>query len=117
MGVATQLLGKLYRPQSELVWNGNRIVTLAGIGEFFSKMPPSRHDIQSVDCHPIAGMSTANATRSNGTHVNSSGCAQEHRHHASCAQLPALSMSSHHPNSPPNPSPPRPLRTTSLHHP
>lgn len=52
-----QLLGKLYRPHSELVWNGNKILTLEGIGGFFSRMPPTRHEVQAVDCHPLAGTS------------------------------------------------------------
>jgi len=48
-------LAKLYRPSSTLVWNGNKIQGLEALNDFYSKLPPSRHDVISYDCHPIPG--------------------------------------------------------------
>ncbi|KZT62659.1 NTF2-like protein [Calocera cornea HHB12733] len=47
---------KMYRPTSTLVWNGNKIQGLEALNDFFTKLPPSRHDVQAYDCHAIPGL-------------------------------------------------------------
>ncbi|KAF8078988.1 hypothetical protein FPV67DRAFT_1558153 [Lyophyllum atratum] len=41
-------LPQFYRPSSSLVWNGK---------PFQEKMPVTKHEVQSFDCHPIPGTS------------------------------------------------------------
>ncbi|PVG03044.1 NTF2-like protein [Serendipita vermifera] len=48
----------LYRDTSLMIWNGETI-TGAEKAQFLAKMPESKHEIQSWDCHPIPGHATA----------------------------------------------------------
>ncbi|EJU02576.1 NTF2-like protein [Dacryopinax primogenitus] len=48
-------LAKMYRPSSTLIWNGNKMQGVESINDFFSKLPPSKHDLNSYNCHPIPG--------------------------------------------------------------
>ncbi|KAF8215939.1 hypothetical protein K438DRAFT_1799754 [Mycena galopus ATCC 62051] len=48
-------LPKLYRPTSALTWNGTPFQGVDGIVSLVQNMPPTKHDIQSFDCHPIPG--------------------------------------------------------------
>ncbi|KZO96331.1 NTF2-like protein [Calocera viscosa TUFC12733] len=56
-------LVKMYRPTSTLVWNGNKIQGLEALNDFFSKLPPSKHEIQMYDCHPIPGTEGMNSRK------------------------------------------------------
>jgi hypothetical protein len=38
-----------------LIWNGNTKKGLQTLRDFFQQLPPSAHNIQSIDCQPIAG--------------------------------------------------------------
>lgn len=39
---------------ARVIWNGNAVPTEpANMGAFLDKMPLSRHDVQTVDCHPL----------------------------------------------------------------
>jgi hypothetical protein len=48
-------LPKLYRPTSALTWNGTPFQGVDGLVSLVENMPPTKHDIQSFDCHPIPG--------------------------------------------------------------
>ncbi|CAG8732364.1 2309_t:CDS:2 [Acaulospora colombiana] len=48
----------LYRDTSLMIWNGETITGVEKIKEFLAKMPESKHEIQSWDCHPIPGSAT-----------------------------------------------------------
>ncbi|KAG6919028.1 hypothetical protein DXG01_009738 [Tephrocybe rancida] len=50
-------LPQFYRQSSSLVWNGKPFQGATGIRELLEKMPVTKHDIQSFDCHPIPGTS------------------------------------------------------------
>lgn len=46
---------RFYREDSVLIWNGNAKKGLQTLRDFFQQLPPSTHNIQSIDCQPIAG--------------------------------------------------------------
>ncbi|KAG6842446.1 hypothetical protein C0991_007576 [Blastosporella zonata] len=46
---------QFYRESSSLVWNGKPFQGATGIRDLLEKMPVTKHDIQSFDCHPIPG--------------------------------------------------------------
>ncbi len=47
-------MGSLYKESSTVIWNGNVVKgTLSMIVEFLKALPPSTHNIESIDCHPI----------------------------------------------------------------
>jgi hypothetical protein len=48
-------LFRFYREDSVLIWNGNAKKGLQTLRDFFQQLPPSTHNIQSIDCQPIAG--------------------------------------------------------------
>ncbi|KAJ7631196.1 hypothetical protein FB45DRAFT_559512 [Roridomyces roridus] len=50
-------LPKLYRPTSALTWNGTPFQGSGGVVTLVQNMPPTKHEIQSFDCHPIPGTS------------------------------------------------------------
>ncbi|KAF8641159.1 hypothetical protein AX17_000794 [Amanita inopinata Kibby_2008] len=48
-------LPQFYRPSSSLTWNGKPFQGADGLRQLIEKMPPTRHEVQSFDCHPIPG--------------------------------------------------------------
>ncbi|KAF5385089.1 hypothetical protein D9615_001204 [Tricholomella constricta] len=50
-------LPQFYRPSSSLVWNGKPFQGASGLRELMEKMPVTKHEVQSFDCHPIPGTS------------------------------------------------------------
>ncbi|TFY78794.1 hypothetical protein EWM64_g5218 [Hericium alpestre] len=44
-----------YRPNSAMTWNGNPYGGVDAVRELMAKMPPTKHEVQSYDCHPIPG--------------------------------------------------------------
>jgi NTF2-related export protein 1/2 len=48
-------LPKFYRSSSTLTWNGKPYQGVAGVKELIENMPPTRHEVQSYDCHTIPG--------------------------------------------------------------
>ncbi|PSR72549.1 hypothetical protein PHLCEN_2v11542 [Hermanssonia centrifuga] len=48
-------LPNFYRPSSALTWNGTPYQGSDGARQLLSKMPPTKHEVQSFDCHPIPG--------------------------------------------------------------
>eukprot|EP00914_Ancora_sagittata_P015541 GHVO01030842.1.p1 GENE.GHVO01030842.1~~GHVO01030842.1.p1 ORF type:complete len:116 (-),score=1.34 GHVO01030842.1:313-627(-) len=48
-------LHNFYRPGSSLTWNGNPLQGAEGVRSLTENMPPTKHDMQSFDCHPIPG--------------------------------------------------------------
>lgn len=52
---ALQTVPKFYRESSTMNWNGTTLAGAEAIGVFLAKMPLSKHDIQSYDCHAIPG--------------------------------------------------------------
>ncbi|ORY32191.1 hypothetical protein BCR39DRAFT_524518 [Naematelia encephala] len=47
----------LYLPQATIIWNGNRISSDRDkLSQFLEAMPLSRHDPQTLDCHPVAAL-------------------------------------------------------------
>ncbi|KAF5366928.1 hypothetical protein D9757_010846 [Collybiopsis confluens] len=50
-------LPNFYRPSSSLTWNGNPLQGADGVRQLIENMPPTKHEMQSFDCHPIPGSS------------------------------------------------------------
>ncbi|KAF5368481.1 hypothetical protein D9758_002164 [Tetrapyrgos nigripes] len=50
-------LPNFYRPSSSLTWNGKPLQGADGLRQLIEKMPPTKHEMQSFDCHPIPGTS------------------------------------------------------------
>ncbi|KAF9055975.1 hypothetical protein BJ165DRAFT_1429921 [Panaeolus papilionaceus] len=50
-------LPKFYRLNSSLTWNGKPFSGLDGVQQLIARMPPTKHEIMSFDCHPIPGSS------------------------------------------------------------
>ena len=48
-------LPAFYRPASALTWNGTPYQGAEGVRQLLEKMPPTKHEVQSFDCHPIPG--------------------------------------------------------------
>jgi len=48
-------LPQFYRPSSSLTWNGKAIQGADGLRQLIGKMPPTKHEVQAFDCHPIPG--------------------------------------------------------------
>ena len=48
-----QAVSKFYRKTSSIVWNGNPVQGDTGMSGLMEKMPLSKHEVQSFDCHPI----------------------------------------------------------------
>lgn len=49
-------LPQFYRPTSSLTWNGKPFQGSDGLRQLIEKMPPTKHEMQSFDCHPIPGL-------------------------------------------------------------
>ncbi|ORX34098.1 hypothetical protein BD324DRAFT_162512 [Kockovaella imperatae] len=49
-------LPQLFLPSAKVIWNGNPVpADRPSLSAFLDAMPLSRHDLQTVDCHPVAG--------------------------------------------------------------
>ncbi|TFK41862.1 hypothetical protein BDQ12DRAFT_677289 [Crucibulum laeve] len=48
-------LPQFYRPSSSLTWNGTPFQGAEGMRQLVEKMPTTKHEIHSFDCHPIPG--------------------------------------------------------------
>ncbi|KAA1467823.1 NTF2-like protein [Dentipellis sp. KUC8613] len=48
-------LPNFYRPHSAMTWNGNPYGGADAVRELISKMPKTKHEVHSYDCHPIPG--------------------------------------------------------------
>ncbi|KAF8899101.1 hypothetical protein BD779DRAFT_1487011 [Infundibulicybe gibba] len=46
---------QFYRPSSSLTWNGKPYQGVDGLKELIEKMPMTKHEVVSFDCHPIPG--------------------------------------------------------------
>ncbi|WWD05421.1 hypothetical protein V865_003498 [Kwoniella europaea PYCC6329] len=45
----------LYLPNSKIIWNGNTVPSdKPSLAEFLKGIPLSRHDLQTLDCHPVS---------------------------------------------------------------
>ncbi len=49
-------LPNFYRPSSSITWNGTSKTGVDGLKELITNMPPTKHDMQSFDCHPVPGV-------------------------------------------------------------
>ncbi|KAF8738648.1 hypothetical protein AX14_010750 [Amanita brunnescens Koide BX004] len=49
-------LPHFYRSSSSLMWNGKPFQGTDGLQTLVEKMPPTKHEVQSFDCHPIPGI-------------------------------------------------------------
>lgn len=50
-------LPQFYRPSSSLTWNGKALQGPESLRQLIEKMPPTKHEIHSFDCHPVPGTS------------------------------------------------------------
>ncbi|KAL7414399.1 hypothetical protein BDY24DRAFT_386828 [Mrakia frigida] len=55
---ASLILPRLHRPTSLTSWNGTPLSPDL-LPDFFSKLPSSRHEVQSIDVHPVLGTTPA----------------------------------------------------------
>lgn len=46
---------QFYRQASSLTWNGKAVQGADGLRQLMEKMPITKHEVQSFDCHPIPG--------------------------------------------------------------
>ena len=47
----------MYLADAKIIWNGNTVSpNPIAISPFLDTLPLSRHDLQSLDCHPMPGM-------------------------------------------------------------
>ncbi|KAF8625183.1 hypothetical protein AX15_005492 [Amanita polypyramis BW_CC] len=46
-------LPQFYRLSSSLTWNGKPFQGADGLRQLIENMPPTKHEVQSFDCHPI----------------------------------------------------------------
>eukprot|EP00164_Ancoracysta_twista_P002181 GFYU01002879.1.p1 GENE.GFYU01002879.1~~GFYU01002879.1.p1 ORF type:complete len:149 (+),score=36.06 GFYU01002879.1:30-449(+) len=51
-------LSNMYREHSVLVWNGRAEKGIAGIIGFLTKLPPTKHHINSIDGQPTPGFAS-----------------------------------------------------------
>lgn len=47
-------MGAFYRAESVLVWNGTQYAGVHDIDQLVRSLPPSKHTLHSIDCHPVA---------------------------------------------------------------
>lgn len=59
----TQFLPVLHRPSSITLWNGTSIA-FEVLPDYLSKLPMSRHEVQTIDVHPILGVCTSSPSPS-----------------------------------------------------
>lgn len=61
----------MYLPDAKVIWNGNTVPPDGPcMSAFLDALPLSRHDLQSLDCHPLPGQSTPrNFSLSGRTHI------------------------------------------------
>ncbi|KAI7832657.1 hypothetical protein BC939DRAFT_498060 [Gamsiella multidivaricata] len=48
-----EVLNRLYRDSSAILWNGNAFAGIKPFSEFYDKLPKSEHSVESYDCHPL----------------------------------------------------------------
>jgi hypothetical protein len=48
-----QVLKHLYHDESKVVWNGNPLLGREKVSAFLTDLPPSRHDLSSLDFQPV----------------------------------------------------------------
>ncbi|EIM92918.1 NTF2-like protein [Stereum hirsutum FP-91666 SS1] len=48
-------LPNFYRSNSALTWNGTPYEGIEGVRDLITRMPKTKHEVQSFDCHPIPG--------------------------------------------------------------
>lgn len=49
-------LPNFYRSNSALTWNGTPYEGIEGVRDLITRMPKTKHEVQSFDCHPIPGV-------------------------------------------------------------
>ena len=49
-----QDLKHLYHDESKVVWNGQPLLGREKVSAFLIELPPSRHELSSLDCQPVA---------------------------------------------------------------
>lgn len=55
----SQEIPQFFLPTAKIVWNGNPLkADAASMTAFLEAMPLSRHDCQTLDCHPLKGKLT-----------------------------------------------------------
>jgi hypothetical protein len=54
LDTSRQDLKHLYHDESKVVWNGQPLLGREKVSAFLSELPPSRHDLSSLDCQPVA---------------------------------------------------------------
>ncbi|CAK9779463.1 NTF2-like protein [Cutaneotrichosporon oleaginosum] len=54
---------QFYLPSAKVIWNGNTVAAdPASMAAFLDAMPLSRHNPQTLDCHPLKPLPSATAT-------------------------------------------------------
>ncbi len=54
-----QMVSKMYTSGASMVWNGNPSVGQSDIDAFLNRLPPSEHEIKSLDAQTVPGESNA----------------------------------------------------------
>ena len=55
MDRSRQTLPDLYRDDVRCSWNGNAAAGRREVETLLSRLPASKHEVQSYDCHPVPG--------------------------------------------------------------
>jgi hypothetical protein len=60
----------MYLPDAKIIWNGNTVSpNPVALSPFLDTLPLSRHDLQSLDCHPMPGRSVLISLRHQDTGI------------------------------------------------
>lgn len=51
--IALQAVGKLYKEDAKLIWNGNAASGMEQINKLLESLPPSEHIIEGMDTQPL----------------------------------------------------------------
>ena len=54
LDTSRQDLKHLYHDESKVVWNGQPLLGREKVSAFLNELPPSRHELSSLDCQPVA---------------------------------------------------------------
>ena len=56
-----QDLPRFFSPSAVVVWEGNSVTGSAQLTHLFSVLPPTKHTLTSIDCHPLTPPTPATA--------------------------------------------------------
>ncbi|PWN27924.1 NTF2-like protein [Jaminaea rosea] len=83
------LIPTLYLGTSTVLWNGNPIQGNGGVGELMDSLPATKHEVQSMDAHPVGGGSNEAGFAAPSILVTVSGVVTHHTPNSASALPPS----------------------------